>query len=123
MAKILIAEDRELMRSALKTAFAMRPKWEVCGEAADGREVVTKVSELQPDLIIMDFKLPVTDGIEAAREIFATAPSIPIVIFTLYRNDELDAAARQIGVRSVVSKQDGLFHLLEAIDAELPYAK
>jgi DNA-binding NarL/FixJ family response regulator len=123
MAKILIAEDRDLMRSALKTAFAMRPKWEVCGEATDGREVVTKVSELQPDLIIMDFKLPLADGLQAAREIFATAPSIPIVMYTLYRNDELDVAAKQIGVRSVVSKQDGLIHLLEAIDAELPHAK
>jgi DNA-binding NarL/FixJ family response regulator len=123
MAKILIAEDRELMRSALKTAFAMRPKWEVCGEATDGREVVTKVSQLQPDLIIMDFKLPLADGLQAAKEIFATAPSIPIVMYTLYRNDELDGAAKQIGVRSVVSKQDGLIHLLEAIDAELPHAK
>ena len=50
MAKILIADDRQLMRSALKTAFAPRPKWEICGEATDGREAVTKVSELQPDL-------------------------------------------------------------------------
>src|SRR6202023_2288887 len=123
MAKILIADDRQLMRSALKTAFAMRPKWEVCGEATDGREVVTKVSQLQPDLIIMDFKLPLADGLQAAREIFATAPSIPIVMYTLYRNDELDVAAKQIGVRSVVSKQDGLIHLLEAIDAKLRHAK
>jgi chemotaxis response regulator CheB len=51
MAKVLIADDRQLMRTALKTAFALRPKWEICGEATDGREVVTKVSELQPDLI------------------------------------------------------------------------
>jgi DNA-binding NarL/FixJ family response regulator len=123
MAKIFIADDRQLMRSALKTAFAMRPKWEVCGEATDGREAVVKVSELQPDLIIMDFKMPVADGIEAAREISAATPSIPIVIYTLYRNDELDAAAKAVGVRSVVSKQDGLLHLLEAIDAELPHAK
>jgi DNA-binding NarL/FixJ family response regulator len=71
----------------------------------------------------MDFKMPLADGIEAAREISATAPSIPIVMYTLYRNDELDAAAKQVGVRSVVSKQDGLLHLLEAIDAELPHAK
>jgi DNA-binding NarL/FixJ family response regulator len=123
MAKILIADDRQLMRTALKTAFAMRPKWEICGEATDGREVVTKVSELQPDLIIMDFKMPLIDGIEAAREISAAAPSIPIIMYTLYRNDELDAAAKQVGVRSVVSKQDGLLNLLEAIDAELPYPK
>jgi DNA-binding NarL/FixJ family response regulator len=82
-AKILIADDRELMRTALKTAFAMRPEWEICGAATDGREVVTKMSDLQPDLILMDFKMPLADGIKAAREIFATAPSIPIVMYTL----------------------------------------
>jgi DNA-binding NarL/FixJ family response regulator len=122
MAKILIADDRQLMRSALKTAFALRPKWEICGEATDGREAVTKVSELRPDLIIMDFKMPLSDGIQAAKEISATAPSIPIVIYTLYRNEELDAAAKQVGARSVVSKQDGLHSLLEANDAQLPHA-
>ena len=73
--------------------------------------------------IIMDFEMPLADGIQAAREISATAPSIPIVMYTLYRNDELDAAAKQAGVRAVVSKQDGLLNLLEAIDEELPYAK
>lgn len=123
MARILIADDRQLMRSALKTIFAMRPKWEICGEATDGREAVTKVSELQPDLILMDFKMPLTNGIQAAMEISATTPFIPIVMYTLYRSDELDAAAKQAGVRSVVSKQDGLRNLLEAIDAELPQVK
>jgi DNA-binding NarL/FixJ family response regulator len=122
MAKILIADDRQLMRTALKTVFAMRPKWEVCGEATDGREVVTKVAELQPDLVLMDFKMPLADGIQAAREISASAPSIPIVMYTLYKDDNLDAAAKQAGVRSVVSKQDGVLNLLQAIDAELPHA-
>jgi DNA-binding NarL/FixJ family response regulator len=122
MAKILIADDRQLMRDALKTIFAMRPKWEICGEATDGLEVATKVTELQPDLILMDFKMPLADGIQAAAEISATSPSIPIVMYTLYRNDELDAAAKQAGVRSVVAKQDGVLNLLEAIDAELPHA-
>ena len=122
MAKILIADDRQLMRNALKTIFAMRPKWEICGKATDGLEVVTKVTELQPDLILMDFKMPLADGIQAAAEISATSPSIPIVMYTLYKNDELEAAAKQAGVRSVVAKQDGLLNLLDAIDAELPHA-
>src|ERR1700722_779318 len=122
MAKILIADDRELMRSALKTVFAMRPKWEVCGEATDGREVVTKVAELQPDLILMDFKMPLADGIQAAREISATAPSIPIVMYTLYKDEALEVAAKQAGVRSVGAKQDGVMSLLAACRPELPYA-
>ena len=101
----------------------MRPNWEICGEATDGREAVTKVSEMQPDLILMDFKRPLANGIHAAREISATMPFIPIVMYTLYKDDELEAAAKQAGVRSVVSKQDGLLNLLEAIDAELQQAK
>src|SRR4030081_1267274 len=105
------------MRSALKMAFAMRPKWEICAEATDGREAVTKVSELHPDLIIMDFKMPLADGIQAAREISATAPSIPIVMYTLYKNDELDAAAKQAGLRAVLQKQGSLIKLLKPIDA------
>jgi DNA-binding NarL/FixJ family response regulator len=123
MARILIADDRQLMRSALKAVFAMRPNWEICGEATDGREAVAKVSELQPDLILMDFKMPVADGIQAAKEISATAPLIPIVMYTLYRSDDLDAAAKQAGIRSVISKQDGVFNLIQAIDAELPDSK
>jgi DNA-binding NarL/FixJ family response regulator len=123
VSKILIADDRQLMRSALKTIFAMRPNWEICGEATDGREAVTKVSEMQPHLILMDFKMPLANGIQAAREISATTPFIPIVMYTLYKDDELEAAAKQAGVRTVVSKQDGLLHLLGAIDAELPHAK
>jgi DNA-binding NarL/FixJ family response regulator len=122
MARILIADDRQLMRSALKMIFAMRPNWELCGEATDGREAVTKVSEMQPDLILMDFKMPLANGIQAAREISATSPFIPIVMYTLYKDYELEAAAKQAGVRSAVSKQDGLLNLLEAIDAELPQA-
>jgi DNA-binding NarL/FixJ family response regulator len=69
------------------------------------------------------FKMPLADGIQAARKISANTPFIPIVMYTLYKNDELEAAAKQAGVRSVVSKQDGLLNLLEAIDAELPHAK
>jgi DNA-binding NarL/FixJ family response regulator len=122
MAKILIADDRQMMRSAIKTIFAMRPDWEICGEATDGREAVTKVSEMQPDLILMDFKMPLANGIQAAREISASSPFIPIIMYTLYKDDELEAEAKQAGVRSVVSKQDGLLNLLEAIDAELATA-
>jgi DNA-binding NarL/FixJ family response regulator len=54
--QILIADDRELMRSALKAIFALRSHWQVCGEATDGAEAVAMASQLRPDLIILDFK-------------------------------------------------------------------
>ena len=120
MVRILIVDDRELMRSALRAIFAMRPQWQVCGEAEDGREAVLKASELKPDLIILDFKIPLANGIQAASEICTTMPSIPIIMYTLYKTDELETAAKLVGIRSVVAKEDGVRNLLSAIDAELP---
>jgi chemotaxis response regulator CheB len=87
------------MRSAVKAMFAMRPQWEVCGEAADGPETVTKASQLRPDLIILDFKMPFSNGIQAASEICTTMRSVPIIMYTLYKTDELEAAPKMIGIR------------------------
>jgi DNA-binding NarL/FixJ family response regulator len=67
VARILIADDRELMRVAFKTLFVLRPNWEICGEAEDGREAVAKATELQPDVIVLDFKMPEADGLQAAN--------------------------------------------------------
>jgi DNA-binding NarL/FixJ family response regulator len=119
VARILIADDRESMRTALKTAFIMRPNWEICGEATDGNETIAKANELRPDLILIDFRMHLTDGLTAAAEIKKTMPLLPIVMYTLYKTDELEAAAKRVGVRSVVAKEDGVQSLLTAIDAEL----
>jgi DNA-binding NarL/FixJ family response regulator len=119
MTRILIADDRELMRVALRTLFVLRPDWQICGEAEDGREAVAKATELQPDLIVLDFKMPLADGLKAASEICSTMPATPIVLYTLYKSVQLEAAARLVGVRRVVAKEDGVEGLLHAIEAEL----
>lgn len=117
--RILIAEDRESMRTALKAIFVMRPNWVVCGEAQDAKEAVAKATELHPDLIVMDFKMHHSDGLTAASDILRLMPYMPIVMFTLYKTDELEAAAKLVGVRCVIGKEDGVQMLLRAIDAEL----
>ena len=119
MTRILIAEDRESMRTALKAIFVMRPNWVVCGEAQDAKEVVAKATELNPDLIVMDFKMHHSDGLTAASDILRLKPAIPIVMFTLYKTDELEAAAKMVGIRCVVGKEDGIRTLLRAIESEL----
>jgi DNA-binding NarL/FixJ family response regulator len=119
VARILIAEDRESMRTALKAIFVMRPNWVVCGEAQDAKEAVAKATELHPDLILMDFKMHHSDGLTAASDILRLMPSIAIVMFTLYKTDELEAAAKLVGVRRVIGKEDGVQTLLRAIDTEL----
>jgi DNA-binding NarL/FixJ family response regulator len=117
--RILIAEDRESMRTALKAIFVMRPNWVVCGEAQDAKEVVAKATELHPDLIVMDFKMHHSDGLTAASDILRLMPAIPIVMFTLYKTAELEVAAKMVGIRCVVGKEDGVRTLLRAIETEL----
>ena len=119
LARILIADDRQLMRDALKAIFALRPTWQVCGEASDGAEAVGMAAQLQPDLVILDFKMPLADGIRAASEILMAMPSTPVVMYTLYKTEELESAAKLVGVRAVVGKEDGVRSLLSAVDAEL----
>jgi DNA-binding NarL/FixJ family response regulator len=119
MTRILIADDRESMRTAIRALIRMRPDWQICGEANDGREVVAKTAELQPDLVLLDFKMPVANGIQAGSEISRSSPTVPIVMYTLYRTPELEAAAKLVGIRRVIAKEDGGKHLLSAIETEL----
>jgi DNA-binding NarL/FixJ family response regulator len=97
----------------------MRPDWQICGEANDGREVVTKAAELQPDLIVLDFKMPVANGIQAGSEISRSSPTVPVVMYTLYGTAEIEAAAKLVGIRQVIAKEDGGKYLLSAIETEL----
>ena len=119
MARILIADDHESMRIALRATVKLHPQWEVCGEATDGREVVAKAVELRPDLVILDFKMPVANGIKASSEISSSTPNIPIVMYTLYKTPELEVAAKLVGIRQIVGKEDGAKHLVSAIETEL----
>jgi len=119
LARILIADDHESMRMALRATVKLHPHWEVCGEATDGREAVAKAAELKPDLIVLDFKMPITNGIKASSEICMNMPTIPIVMYTLYKTAELQMAAKLVGIRQVVGKEDGAKHLVSAIETEL----
>jgi DNA-binding NarL/FixJ family response regulator len=123
MARILIADDHESMRIALRATVKLHPQWEVCGEATDGREVVAKAVELRPDLVILDFKMPVANGIKASSEISSSTPNIPIVMYTLYKTPELEVAAKLVGIRQIVGKEDGAKHLVSAIETELAAQK
>jgi len=118
-ARILIADDREFMRDALKMWFGLSKSWEICGEAHDGNEAIRKADQLHPDLIVIDYKMQDTNGLQAAGRILKLLPDVPIVMFTLYKTDELERAAKKIGIRCVVGKEEGVHMLLAAVESQL----
>jgi two-component system chemotaxis response regulator CheY len=92
--------------------------WEVCAETASGQEAVEIVQALPPDLIILDFIMPVKDGLQTAREILEMRPTLPIVLNTLYLTEQLRTLAQKIGVRAVVAKSN-YEALMEALNSLL----
>ena len=119
MPRILIAEDRASMRNTLRNLFTLYSKWDVCGEAIDGQQAVEAAVALKPDLVLLDYKMPNGDGIQAASEIKQKLPETPVVIFTLYKTSELESQARLAGVRAVVGKEEGVIKLLNTIESQL----
>ena len=113
--KILIAEDETIIRLDLRDLL-VRAGHEICAEAKDGEEAVALALSEEPDLAIMDVKMPRLDGIEAARRILEERP-IPIVMLTAYGQEELVSRAVEAGVFGYLVKPFREQDLLPAIRA------
>src|SRR5947209_8866140 len=111
--RILVAEDETIIRLDLKEML-VQAGFEVCAEARDGEEAVALARSEQPDLAIMDVKMPKVDGIEAARRILDERP-IPIVMLTAYGQEELVSRAVEAGVFGYLVKPFRESDLLPAI--------
>ena len=118
-ARILIADDRTIMRNTLRNLFAICSDWDVCGEAEDGRQAIDAAVVLRPDLVLLDYKMPNGDGIEVASELAQKLPGVPVVIFTLHKTNQLEAQARRVDVKAVVGKEEGFIKLLSTIDGQI----
>ena len=113
-ARILVAEDETIIRLDLK-AMLERAGFEVCAEARDGDEAVRLARTMEPDLALLDVKMPKLDGIEAARQILGERP-IPIVMVTAYGEQELVSRAVEAGVFGYLVKPFRETDLLPAIE-------
>lgn len=80
----------------------------MCGEAANGREGIEKAKTLRPDLIVMDVSMPVMNGLEAARVIHDTMPTILVILCSLHTDEVLRSEARHAGVRAIISKAQNM---------------
>lgn len=118
--RVLLVDDHALFRAGLDTLLSGREGWHVVGEATDGREALARARETQPDLILMDIKMPEMDGLEATRLIKAEMPDTRIVMLTVSEEDEDLFAAIKSGAQGYLLKSldsGDLFVLLEDLVA------
>ncbi len=104
--RVLIVDDNTIIRRSIRYCIEQNTDWEVCGEAENGRLAVEQVQQLQPDLVILDWQMPVMNGLEAAREIHRIAPSTTMLMLTLHDFGSLRQEAQAVGIREVLSKTD-----------------
>lgn len=119
-ARILVVYDHEVLREGMKSLLAKaRPEWQVCGEATDGAQAVELVSELQPDIVILDISMPGMSGLEAASTMRKKGLNTPFLIFTTHESDRLESEVRKCGAQGYVLKSQAARNLVLAIDALL----
>lgn len=116
--KILIVDDSALIRHSVRACIERNTQWEVCGEAENGRVAVEKVLLLHPDVVILDWQMPVMNGIDAAKEITRIDPSAIMLMITLHDSGELSLDAHSVGIKEVLSKTDGVAdHLIASLNS------
>jgi DNA-binding NarL/FixJ family response regulator len=113
--RVLLVDDQALIREGLTIILDAQPDIHVVGQAADGQEAVDLASRLQPDVILMDIKMPRLDGIQATRQINEALPATPIVILTTYAEDELVFEGIRAGASGYLLKDITRDQLAEAV--------
>jgi CheY-like chemotaxis protein len=112
--RVLIVDDSASTRGLVRAFLESRPGFEVY-EAVDGLEGIEKGIDLKPDLIVLDFSMPRINGLQAAFMLHAVMPSIPMILFTFYKEDVLTRLAHNAGISSVLSKSDQLSTLADEV--------
>ena len=117
MARILIVDDQYLVRVGIRRILRAQPCLKVVGEAGDGEEAVAKAIETKPDVILLEYLLPLITGLEVVRRIRALRPETEFLMFTLHDNEVLIEQALKAGVRGYLFKSDPSRDLIAALTA------
>jgi DNA-binding NarL/FixJ family response regulator len=112
--RVLVVDDTDHVRRMLTTMLSV-DGFEVVGGAADGQSAIDEVSVVEPDVVVIDYKMPAMDGLEAARRIRENRPDQSVIIYTAFADPEVEAAAAEIGVAVCLGKVEGLGPLEQEI--------
>ena len=113
--RILIVDDNDVVRKIVRGILEEEDGWEVCGEAANGREAIEKARQLTPDVIVLDLAMPVMDGLQAARELTKILPAVPLLMFTNFESTCLKQEALSAGISALVSKSESIRVLINRL--------
>ncbi|MDT0444861.1 response regulator transcription factor [Streptomyces johnsoniae] len=114
--RVLVADDERLVRTALRAILGAEPGLDVVGEAANGDEAVTRAGELRPDVVLMDVRMPGTNGIRATEALLATMDEPPrVIVVTTFENDSYVYEALRVGASGFLLKRSAAEDLVRAV--------
>lgn len=115
--RIVLADDHEAIRLGVRSMLAAHPDWRVIGEASNGRDALEIIRSTQPDIAILDYSLPMMNGLELTRVIKKEMPRVEVLIFTMHDREDVLAELLTAGARGYLLKSDASKHLVAAVEA------
>ncbi len=117
MIRILVVDDHLAVREGLRSVLESHPNFQVVALAADGAEAILKAIDEKPDVAVVDYSLPHTNGLEVTRQIREKLPKTEVLIFTMHDSDLIVLELLRAGARGILLKSDPARHLIAAIEA------
>jgi DNA-binding NarL/FixJ family response regulator len=103
--RVLIVDDELDMRLLLRAVLERAQGFEIVGEAVDGASAVEQARQLQPELVVLDYRMPDANGVDVARTILAENPGLPILLFSALVDENMQADAARVGIGACLSKE------------------
>ncbi|MGB3514330.1 MAG: response regulator transcription factor [Microcoleaceae cyanobacterium] len=117
MIKVLLVDDENLIRRGLKALLKLENYLQIVGEAENGETAIIQIENLQPDVVLMDVRMPIMDGVAATKEIYQRFPEVKVLILTTFDDDEYVTQALRYGAAGYLLKDTPSEELGQAIKA------